>query len=113
MQSPGRFPGPLPSGKLILVCVWREEWRASSQSGQSRGHGGERTLDLPLYQRPQKAPWLLPHVGTQREVADCHTEGFPMHSTPRALCLGLPASKTVRSEFLWLSPTSPVHNVLL
>lgn len=48
MQSLGRFLGPLLSGKLILVCGWREERWAPSQSSQSRYHGGERTLDLPL-----------------------------------------------------------------
>lgn len=38
MQSLGQFLGPLPSGKLIPVCGWREEQWAKAGTIEGRGH---------------------------------------------------------------------------
>lgn len=38
MQSLGQFLGPLPSGKLIPVCGWREEQWAKAGTMEGRGH---------------------------------------------------------------------------
>lgn len=92
MQSPGRFPGPLPSGKLY--GLWLERGMAGiSPVWPKQGPWRGEDSGPALVEETPEAPWLLPHVGTQREVQTATQKAFPCTRPHRRLVLGFQPPK--------------------